>query len=50
VKQYRSFELDSVELEFTDDALEAVADQAILRQTGPAACGRSGGGPPLSVM
>ncbi len=35
VKQYRRlFELDSVELEFTDDALEAVADQAILRQTG----------------
>ena len=35
VKQYRRlFELDNVELEFTDDALEAVADQAILRQTG----------------
>ncbi|HKA68559.1 MAG TPA: ATP-dependent Clp protease ATP-binding subunit ClpX [Actinomycetes bacterium] len=35
VKQYsRLFELDHVELEFTDDALEAVADQAILRQTG----------------
>src|SRR5919198_1093319 len=32
VKQYRKlFELDGVELEFTDDALEAVADQAILR-------------------
>jgi ATP-dependent Clp protease ATP-binding subunit ClpX len=28
------FELDGVELEFTDDALEAVADQAILRGTG----------------
>ena len=27
----RLFELDGVELEFTDDALEAVADQAILR-------------------
>jgi len=35
VKQYRRlFELDSVELEFTDDAMEAVADQAILRATG----------------
>jgi ATP-dependent Clp protease ATP-binding subunit ClpX len=35
VKQYdRLFDLDGVELEFTDDALEAVADQAILRGTG----------------
>jgi ATP-dependent Clp protease ATP-binding subunit ClpX len=35
VKQYRKlFELDGVELEFTEDALEAVADQAILRGTG----------------
>ncbi|MEU9891829.1 ATP-dependent Clp protease ATP-binding subunit ClpX [Sphaerisporangium sp. NPDC051011] len=35
VKQYRRlFELDNVELEFTDDALEAIADQAILRGTG----------------
>ena len=35
VKQYqRLFELDNVELEFTDDALEAIADQAILRGTG----------------
>ena len=35
VKQYRKlFEMDGVELEFTDDALEAVADQAILRGTG----------------
>ena len=35
VKQYRRlFELDGVELEFTDDALEAIADQAILRGTG----------------
>ncbi|MGN6522617.1 MAG: ATP-dependent Clp protease ATP-binding subunit ClpX [Actinomycetes bacterium] len=35
VKQYRRlFELDGVELEFTDDALEAVADPAILRGTG----------------
>src|SRR3954453_8764373 len=35
VKQYqRMFEIDGVELEFTDDALEAVAEQAILRGTG----------------
>jgi ATP-dependent Clp protease ATP-binding subunit ClpX len=35
VKQYRKiFELENVELEFTDDALEAVADQALLRGTG----------------
>ena len=35
VKQYRKFfEFDGVELEFSDDALEAVADQAILRGTG----------------
>jgi ATP-dependent Clp protease ATP-binding subunit ClpX len=35
VKQYkRLFELDNVELEFTPDALEAIADQAILRGTG----------------
>lgn len=35
VKQYRKFfELDNVELEFTDDALEAIADQALLRGTG----------------
>ena len=34
-KQYqRMFEIDGVELEFTEDALEAVADQAILRGTG----------------
>ncbi|MGN6299958.1 MAG: AAA family ATPase, partial [Angustibacter sp.] len=34
-KQYvRMFEIDGVELEFTDEALEAVADQAILRGTG----------------
>jgi ATP-dependent Clp protease ATP-binding subunit ClpX len=34
VRQYRRlFELDGVDLEFTDDALEAVADQAILRGT-----------------
>jgi ATP-dependent Clp protease ATP-binding subunit ClpX len=35
VKQYhRVFELDNVELELTEDALEAVADQALLRGTG----------------
>jgi len=35
VRQYqRLFELDGVELEFVPDALEAVADQAILRGTG----------------
>jgi ATP-dependent Clp protease ATP-binding subunit ClpX len=35
VKQYKKlFELDNVELEFTTDALEAIADQAILRGTG----------------
>ena len=35
VKQYqRLFELDGVELEFTDDTLLSVADQAILRGTG----------------
>ena len=35
VKQYKKFfELEDVELEFTEDALEAVADQALLRGTG----------------
>src|SRR3954453_5092189 len=35
VKQYQKlFELDGVELEFEREALEAIADQAILRQTG----------------
>ncbi len=35
VKQYqRAFELDNVELELTEDALEAVAEQALLRGTG----------------
>ncbi|MBP7972987.1 MAG: ATP-dependent Clp protease ATP-binding subunit ClpX [Candidatus Nanopelagicales bacterium] len=34
-KQYeRLFELDGVELEFEDDSLEAIADQALLRGTG----------------
>jgi ATP-dependent Clp protease ATP-binding subunit ClpX len=35
VKQYQKFfELEDVELEFADDALEAIADQALLRGTG----------------
>jgi ATP-dependent Clp protease ATP-binding subunit ClpX len=35
VKQYqRLFEIDGVDLELTNDALEAIADQAILRGTG----------------
>jgi ATP-dependent Clp protease ATP-binding subunit ClpX len=35
VKQYRKFfEFDGVELEFDDDALDSIADQAILRGTG----------------
>jgi ATP-dependent Clp protease ATP-binding subunit ClpX len=35
VRQYgKLFELDNVELEFTDDALEAIADQAVMRGTG----------------
>jgi ATP-dependent Clp protease ATP-binding subunit ClpX len=34
-KQYQKlFELDNVELEFTTDAIEAIADQAMLRGTG----------------
>jgi ATP-dependent Clp protease ATP-binding subunit ClpX len=35
VKQYKKmFEIDGVELEFTDDAIEAVAEQALKRGTG----------------
>jgi ATP-dependent Clp protease ATP-binding subunit ClpX len=35
IRQYkRLFELDGVDLDFGDDALEAIADQAILRGTG----------------
>ncbi|MDQ3147697.1 MAG: ATP-dependent Clp protease ATP-binding subunit ClpX [Actinomycetota bacterium] len=35
IKQYKKFfEFEDVELEFTDEALEAVADQALLRGTG----------------
>ncbi|MBA3264931.1 MAG: ATP-dependent Clp protease ATP-binding subunit ClpX, partial [Nocardioidaceae bacterium] len=34
-KQYQKlFEIDNVDLEFTDDAVEAIADQAMLRGTG----------------
>ncbi|HET7173821.1 MAG TPA: ATP-dependent Clp protease ATP-binding subunit ClpX [Nocardioidaceae bacterium] len=34
-KQYQKlFELDNVDLEFTDDAIEAIAEQAMLRGTG----------------
>jgi ATP-dependent Clp protease ATP-binding subunit ClpX len=35
VRQYqRMFELDGVDLEFEHDALESIADLAVLRQTG----------------
>jgi len=35
IKQYhRVFELDNVELEISEDALEAISDQALLRGTG----------------
>ena len=35
VKQYRKlFKLDDVELEFTDEALDLIADKAIARKTG----------------
>jgi len=35
VRQYqRMFAIDGVELEFTDEAVEAVAEQALLRGTG----------------
>jgi ATP-dependent Clp protease ATP-binding subunit ClpX len=35
IKQYqKNFEYDGIELEFTEDALEAVAEQALLRGTG----------------
>ncbi len=35
VKQYqRMFQIDGVDLEFTDEAVEAIADQALLRGTG----------------
>ncbi|MDQ4024490.1 MAG: ATP-dependent Clp protease ATP-binding subunit ClpX, partial [Actinomycetota bacterium] len=35
IRQYQKFfEFDGVELDFTDDALEAVAEQSMLRGTG----------------
>ncbi|MCW2912213.1 MAG: ATP-dependent Clp protease, ATP-binding subunit ClpX [Actinomycetia bacterium] len=35
IKQYQKlFEIDGVELEFTDDAIGAIAEQALLRRTG----------------
>ena len=35
VKQYsKLFEIDNVELEFTEEALKAIADEAIARKTG----------------
>jgi ATP-dependent Clp protease ATP-binding subunit ClpX len=34
VPDRRLFEIDNVELEFSDDAVEAIADQALLRGTG----------------
>ena len=41
IKQYqRLFELDGVELEFKQDALDAIADQALLRGLVPADCAR----------
>ena len=47
VKQYtKLFEMDNVELEFTDDALEAIADQAIHRGTGARGSPRDHGGSP----
>ena len=49
VKQYqRLFELDGVELDFEREALEAIADQAILRRHRRARPARDhGGGPPV---
>ena len=39
VKQYQKlFEMDGVELKFTDDALEAIAEKAIARNTGAIRC------------
>ncbi|NLE98122.1 MAG: ATP-dependent Clp protease ATP-binding subunit ClpX, partial [Propionibacterium sp.] len=35
VKQYQKlFDIDGVELEFTEDAIEAIADRALARNTG----------------
>jgi ATP-dependent Clp protease ATP-binding subunit ClpX len=42
VKQYqRMFQIDGVELEFSDDAIAAIADQALLRGTGARGLRRS---------
>ena len=42
VKQYKKmFDIDGVELEFTSDAIEAVADQALLRAPALAVSARS---------
>ena len=42
VKQYKKmFEIDGVELEFTEDAIEAVAEQALSAARAPAACAPS---------
>ncbi|OUD85671.1 ATP-dependent Clp protease ATP-binding subunit ClpX [Clavibacter michiganensis subsp. michiganensis] len=42
VRQYqRMFELDGVELEFEQGALESIADLAVLRQTGARGCAPS---------
>ena len=52
VKQYQKlFELDDVELEFTDDAIDAIADQALERGTGARGAARDhrGGPPPRDV-
>ena len=47
VRQYHKFfEFDGVELEFTEDALDAIADQAILRgDRRPRSAGDPRGGP-----
>ncbi len=48
VRQYqRLFELDGVELEFERPALEAIADQAMLRAPRPRAARHHGRGPAL---
>ncbi len=42
VKQYqRMFQIDGVELEFDDESVAAIADQALLRGRAHAVCGRS---------
>ena len=52
VKQYQKlFELDDVELEFTADAIDAIADRALERGTGARGAARDhrGGAPPRDV-